>query len=161
MRPLQLHLRRFWFQKKDSELKKIPPTGEDLQTWWNWWIHEENLTRGRPFQETEPHLVVTTDTSDSGWGGYCGNLSFSGEWLPYQRRFHIKWKELKAVQLTLKHLDLDLISNRCILVRTDNTTTMAYINREGGTRSPVLSSSYSCGQETTTFLSERDIYREF
>jgi hypothetical protein len=33
---------------------------------------------------------------------------------------------------------LDTLSNKCILVLTDNTTTMAYINREGGTRSSVL-----------------------
>jgi hypothetical protein len=34
-------------------------------------------------------------------GGYCGNLSFSGGWLPHQTRFHINWMVLKAVQLTL------------------------------------------------------------
>jgi hypothetical protein len=138
MRQLQIHLRRHWSQKRDSEFKKIPPTGEDLQQWWNWWKNQSNLAQGRPFQDPVPDLIVTTDASGLGWGGYCGNQSFSGEWLPYQRRFHINWKELKAVQLTLKRLGLDTLSNKCILVRTDNTTTMAYINREGGTRSSVL-----------------------
>jgi hypothetical protein len=101
-------------------------------------MQKDTLLHGRPFQDPEPDLIVTTDASDLGWGGYCGSLSFKGNWLPYQHRFHINWKELKAVQLTLKRLDLKLLSNKCVLIRTDNTTTMAYINREGGTRSSAL-----------------------
>ena len=39
--------------------------------------------------------------------------------------------ELKAVLLALKEFQ-DLCSNNIVLVVTDNTTVLAYINKEGG-----------------------------
>jgi hypothetical protein len=80
-------------------------------------------------------MVVTTDASNLVWGGYCSSQTFKGTWLPHKKRFHINWKELKAVQLTLLRLGHQALQGKCVPVRTDNTTTIAYINRQGGTRS--------------------------
>ena len=48
--------------------------------------------------------------------------------------WHINRQEMMAVWLTLKHF-LPQVKGKVILVRSDNTTTCAYINKSGGTRS--------------------------
>jgi hypothetical protein len=74
-----------------------------------------------------------------GWGATCGNLSTNGRWSNKESLFHINVLELKAtflaVQAFLKHQ-----SNLSVKLRLDNTTAIAYINNQGGTRSPSLTS---------------------
>ena len=53
------------------------------------------------------------------------------------RKLHINHLELKAVFLALKEFQ-DLCSNNIVLVATDNTTVVAYINKEGGMKSASL-----------------------
>lgn len=48
--------------------------------------------------------------------------------------FHINCLELQAVSLALKHF-LPFLRGQNVLVRTDNTTVVAYVNRQGGLRS--------------------------
>ena len=51
---------------------------------------------------------------------------------PFQlSKLHINCLELKAVFLTLKEFK-DLCSDKIVLVATDNTTVVSYINKEGG-----------------------------
>ena len=50
---------------------------------------------------------------------------------------HINCLELQAVSLALKHF-LPFLRGQHVLVRTDNTTVVAYINRQGGLRSPQM-----------------------
>src|SRR4029434_7906981 len=50
---------------------------------------------------------------------------------------HINVLELRTVVLALRHF-LPRLSGQHVLVRTDNTSAMAYINRQGGVRSPSL-----------------------
>ena len=49
----------------------------------------------------------------------------------------INWLELKAIYLTIKHF-LPQLKDHYVLIRTDNTTCVQYILKEGGTRSPQL-----------------------
>ena len=78
--------------------------------------------------------VVTTDASLSGWGGLYEGLSVRGRWSSALQQSHIHFLELSAVFLTLKHF-LPYLRGHHVLVRTDNTTTVSYINRQGGLRS--------------------------
>ena len=55
-----------------------------------------------------------------------------------ESKLHINHLELKAVFLALKEFQ-DLCSNNIVLVATDNTTVVAYINKEGGMKSGFLS----------------------
>ena len=50
---------------------------------------------------------------------------------------HINHLELKAVFLALKEFQ-DLCTDKIVLVATDNTATVSYINKEGGMRSGPL-----------------------
>ena len=54
-----------------------------------------------------------------------------------KRRLHMNYLELKVVFLALKEFQ-DLHSNKVILIVTDTTTVIAYINKEGGMRSGPL-----------------------
>lgn len=54
--------------------------------------------------------------------------------MPQLRKLHINMLELMAVFLALKHF-LPFLEGFHVLVRTDNTTVVVYISRQGGTRS--------------------------
>ena len=60
-----------------------------------------------------------------------------GTWSVPESKLHINHFELKAVFMALKEFQ-DLCSNNIVLVATDNTTVVAYINKEGGMKSGSL-----------------------
>ena len=57
--------------------------------------------------------------------------------VPSGNKLHINYLELKAVFLALQEFQ-DLCIHKIVLVETDNTTVVSYINREGGMRSGPL-----------------------
>ena len=61
----------------------------------------------------------------------------SGHWSRACAKRHINWLELQAVWLTLKHF-LPQLQGTAVDVISDNSTTVAYINKVGGTQSPSL-----------------------
>ncbi|KAL0194500.1 hypothetical protein M9458_008072, partial [Cirrhinus mrigala] len=61
-------------------------------------------------------IVVTTDASKTGWGATCNGQAASGVW-------------------TGPRLFRPMIQGKHVLVRSDNTATVAYINHQGGVRS--------------------------
>jgi len=105
---------------------------EDL----NWWLKNlpsaQNSLLSRPFA-----LEIFSDSSRFGWGAVCGGVSVQGLWSQEELRFHINYLELKAVFLALKTFAKDSFDCR-LLLRVDNTTAIAYINRFGGVRYPLL-----------------------
>ena len=75
------------------------PSREDLV----WWI--ENTDRfPSPVSRNPPFMVITSDASNIGWDGPCGNRSTGGMWKEEEISFHIKCLELKAALFTLKAL---------------------------------------------------------
>ncbi|XP_029937836.1 uncharacterized protein LOC115380768 [Myripristis murdjan] len=98
------------------------------------WRAPSFLTRGVPMGPVLSRKVVTTDASLSGWGGIHEGRAVRGRWSIGLQRSHINFLELSAVFLSLKHF-LPSLVGRHVLVRMDNTTTVAYINRQGGLRS--------------------------
>ncbi|XP_030584735.1 uncharacterized protein LOC115779969 [Archocentrus centrarchus] len=99
------------------------------------WRHPDFLTQGVPMGTVQCGKVVTTDASLSGWGGVHEGRSVRGLWT--LQRSHINCLELLAVFLTLRRF-LPFLQGHHVLVRTDNTTTVAYINRQGGLHSRQL-----------------------
>ncbi|XP_051959811.1 uncharacterized protein LOC127627466, partial [Xyrauchen texanus] len=75
-----------------------------------------------------------TDASKLGWGTVCNGRAATGQWNRGPLRWHINCLELLAIFLALKKF-LPLIRGKHVLVRTDSTTVVAYINRQGGVRS--------------------------
>ncbi|KAG2190858.1 hypothetical protein INT47_001454, partial [Mucor saturninus] len=86
-----------------------------------------------------PQQTVYVDASDSRWGcslqhnNNNNKQTAFGHWTHQEAQMSINWRELKAAFLALKTFP-DLHNMR-ILIKTDNTTSMAYMNKQGGTRS--------------------------
>lgn len=79
---------------------------------------------------TNIKTTITTDASMKGFGGYIGSQIFQGEWNLNERSLHINCLEMKAVILTMKHF-LNQLMNKGVLIRSDNTSVVQYINRRG------------------------------
>ena len=65
--------------------------------------------------------------------------STKGLWSDREKRLHINVLELKAVSLALRDFK-DQCQNQTVLVATDNSTVLAYINKQGGTHSAEMCS---------------------
>lgn len=98
------------------------------------WQDHALLAQGVPLGLVSTRRVVTTDASLRGWRATLGDWAVSGSWSAHQRQLHINVLELTAVLLALKHF-LPLLTHHHVLVRTDNTAVVSYINRQGGLRS--------------------------
>lgn len=104
----------------------------NLQTYFNWWLSKiseaENPIRRIAYKKT-----IYTDASTTGWGAHDGKQKTHGWWDSKERLMHINYLELKAILYGLKSLAKNE-TNCSILIRVDNTTAIAYINRMGGTK---------------------------
>lgn len=95
------------------------------------------LTAGVPLGAVSSRITMTTDASLSGWGVTLMGRAVNGTWDPSRAEAHINVLELWAVFLALKHFQ-QFLQGQHVLIKTDNSTAVAYINRQGGTRSPQL-----------------------
>ena len=136
MRPLQIHLLRYYSPSRDllTRLVPIPPT---IRLHLVRWSRRDFLSSGNPLRVPQSSITVTTDASHLGWGGHClGNTAF-GDWPRADTLSHINVLEFLAVLLSLRAF-LPLLRRRTVLIRTDNVTVAAYINKQGGTHSTRL-----------------------
>ncbi|KAJ1202338.1 hypothetical protein NDU88_006138 [Pleurodeles waltl] len=136
MRALQWCLRRHWSQHK-GDLEGAVKISRDAAVDLKWWIAGNNLSQGKPFAQSPPVATVITDASTLGWGAHLGDLEIKGLWSPEEQMFHINLLELRAVRLALKAF-LPSLRGQSVQVLTDNTTTMWYINKQGGVGSYLL-----------------------
>ena len=129
MRSLQLCLHRSWDrQDLEDPVYASMECLRDLQ----WWLHLPRLSLG-----VSPDLHFWSDASDVGWGAHFDRQIASGLWDTHQAALSINAWELLAVQLGLHQFQSSL-QGRTVAVFCDNTTAVAYLRKEGGTRSPLL-----------------------
>lgn len=95
-----------------------------------WWKHNLNLEFASATIPI-PDIVLATDASNTGWGGTDNFNSTKGHWTLEENDYHINVKELLAVRYSLESL-YDSIRDKTIKVMSDNTTTVNYINQQGG-----------------------------
>ncbi len=91
-----------------------------------------------PLEQVSRHVVVSTDASATGWGAMCNGHAAAGLWTGPQLQWHINCLELLAVWLALRRFRT-LLHEKHILVRSDNTATVVYINHQGDLRSRRMS----------------------
>ena len=89
------------------------------------------MLSGQPLHPLKHALQIFTDASKEGWGARLNKRTARGTWSLPESKLHINHFELKAIFLALSEIQ-DLCSNNIVLVATDNTTVVAYINKEGG-----------------------------
>ncbi len=102
------------------------------------WTDLAFLRAGVPLEQVSRHVVVTTDASSTGWGATCNGQAASGLWTGPRLLWHINCLDLLAVHLALRQFR-PLLLGKHVLVRTDNTAAVSYINRMGGIRSRRMS----------------------
>ena len=76
-------------------------------------------------------MVIESDASTLGWGASLTNTSTGRSWTPQERSRHINYLELLAAFLALKTFVTNT-HNKAILLRLDNVTAIAFLNRMGG-----------------------------
>ncbi len=106
------------------------------------WSDLSFLRAGVPLEQVSRHAVVYTDGFAEGWGVTFNGFAVSGVWTGPQLHWHINCLELLALHLALNRLKRCLRGEH-VLVRTDSTATVAYINRQGGLRSRRMS-QFAC-----------------
>ncbi|XP_073956606.1 uncharacterized protein [Choristoneura fumiferana] len=109
--------------------RPIPPSVLEDLAWWR-----ANLRQVSPIHLPEPSLFITTDAADKGWGAIVNGQKFWGLWSENQQKWHNNQKELHALYEALQRIDLD-IKNKTLMLQTDNRTSVAYLVKQGGTRS--------------------------
>lgn len=99
---------------------------KDLQ----WWHNCIKMAKN-PIKNCQFEVEIYSDASGIGWGIFCDGQVANGFWTEEDKENHINHLELLAAFLGLQCFAKYL--NSCqILLRIDNTTAIAYINRMGG-----------------------------
>ena len=133
-RPLQFSFRDRWDRRSLSQQIKILPFDRRVL---HWWTLRSNVMQGVSLIPYRTQVTIFTDASLAGWGAHTNSLTVSGIWPPAWRHFTINWLEMQAIKLALIEF-LPAIKCKHVLIMSDNKTAVAYINKQGGTRSKRL-----------------------
>ncbi|CAC5387703.1 unnamed protein product [Mytilus coruscus] len=133
MRPIQLHLLHYWKPSSKDLLCQIPFTLH-LKSHLIWWLDRANTAMGRSFHQWSANITITTDASKTGFEGHMKGQICQGKWTETQQSLHINILELDAVHRTVQHF-LPQLQGQNVLIKSDNTTLVQYVNKQGGTRS--------------------------
>ena len=79
-------------------------------------------------------VTISTDASMKGWGAVCQGCSVWVLWRPSWRGVHVNLLKLEAVCQVLVNF-LPVSWGKPVLIRTDNSAVVSYINRQGGMHS--------------------------
>ena len=132
MRPIQWHLKNNW--RVPESLEKVIPVPNSLHPHLRWWLEESNVLLGQPLHPLKHALQIFTDALR---GTHLDEHTARGTWSLLESKLHINHLELKAVFLALKEFQT-LCCSKTVLIATNNTTVVAYINKEGGMKSGFL-----------------------
>ena len=132
MRPFQFHLKEHW--RYPQSLDSLLPWTETISAHLDWWQNPTNVMRGADLHPKDHSIQLFRDASNKSWGAHLDQSSTKGLWSDREKRLHINVLELKAVSLAFRSFK-DQCQNQTVLVATDNSTVVAYINKQGGTHS--------------------------
>ncbi|XP_068098726.1 uncharacterized protein [Hyperolius riggenbachi] len=134
-RQLQLWILQVWNRGVRNLDKKvfIPYY---IKTLLQWWSEPSQLTVGCLW-DFPTQRIITTDASSWGWGAHMDSSPIQGTWDSSLRLAHSNIRELEAVRQALLHFQ-DQIRFQHVTIRSDNSTVVAYLNHQGGTRSRTI-----------------------
>ena len=132
MRPFQFHLKEHW--RYPRSLHSLLPWTETISAHLDWWQNPTNVVKGSDLHPKDHSIQLFTDASSKRWGAHLEQTSTKGLWSDREKRLHINVLDLKAVSLALRSFK-DQYQNQTVLVATDNSTVVAFINKQGGTHS--------------------------
>ncbi|XP_051165692.1 uncharacterized protein LOC127284339 [Leptopilina boulardi] len=139
-------------ENQNNPNKKITltePAIEDLK----WWDAEISTVKNK-IRTSIFDLEIFSDASTTGWGATCGNRNAKGFWSQEDKKRHINYLEIKAAFLGLKSF-ASSICHKQLLLRIDNITALAYLNKMGGIKHKDLN---SLTREIWEWCKARDIW---
>ena len=136
MRSLQWHLKSQWSPESDPPSLPVALPGEARRDL-SWWMVRDHLLVGVRFGTPAPDLHLYSDASSSGWGAHLLDQNVSGVWSAQEKLLHINLLEMKALFLALQAFQEDVAGHH-VTAMCDNSTVVAYINKQGGTVSRPL-----------------------
>ena len=102
-----------------------------------WWVENVENSYIRIRDTPEIDMTIHTDASKEnggGWGASDGkHADINGRWSFPEQKLHINILELMAINLAIKAYIPLYESCNHIRIMSDNTTAIAYINKQGGT----------------------------
>ena len=113
-------------QSYQTLINLSPEARTDLQ----WWLSDLSHNCSAMIVKPEASIVIESDASMSGWGAVCQGVTTGGRWTSEEFGSHINWLELRAIFLALQSFLKDK-TNLSVLVRSDNRTAIAYLNKMG------------------------------
>ena len=143
LRPVQWCLASQWRILTDR-LDQTVVLDERARGAMRWWLDPQNLFRGMPLSEYLPDRTFFTDASEIAWGAHMDQLQLSGMWNAQEQTLHINVLELRAVRHAFEQWGPLSPPGTKWLVFTDNSTVVAHVNKQGGTRSRELSLEAEC-----------------
>ena len=136
MRSLQWHLKSQWSPESDPPSLPVA-LPEEARRDLSWWMVRDHLLTGVRFGTPTPDLHLYSDASSSGWGAHLLDQNVSGVWSAQEKLLHINLLEMKALFLALQAFQEDVAGHH-VTAMCDNSTVVAYINKQGGTVSRPL-----------------------
>ena len=136
MRSLQWHLKTHWSPESDPPSLPVALPKEARRDL-SWWMVRDHLLTGVRFGTPAPDLHLYSDASSSGWGAHLLDQNVSGVWSDQEKLLHINLLEMKALFLGLQAFREDVIGHH-VTAMCDNSTVVAYVNKQGGTVSQAL-----------------------
>jgi hypothetical protein len=127
---------RALFDSKQNYLVRMQIRSTTAQSDLKWWETNIHHVFNKIRKDTYD-LEVETDASRTGWGACCHHQKVHGWWTTQDSQQHINALELKAALYGIKIFTKDKTSCN-ILLRLDNTTAIATINRMGSTKYETL-----------------------
>ena len=136
MRSLQWHLKSQWSPESDPPSLPVA-LPEEARRDLSWWMVRDHLLVGVQFGTPAPDLHLYSDASSSGWGAHLLDQNVSGVWSAQEKLLHINLLEMKALFLALQAFQEDVAGHH-VTAMCDNSTVVAYVNKQGGTVSRPL-----------------------
>ena len=130
MRALQWHLKMHWSPESDPPSLPVA-LPEEARRDLSWWMVRDHLLVGVRFGTPAPDLHLYSDASLSGWGAHLLNQNVSGVWSAQEKLLHISLLEMKALFLGLQAFQ-EVVAGHHVTAMCDNSTVVAYVNKQGG-----------------------------
>ena len=136
MRSLQWHLKTQWSSESDPPSLPVA-LPEEARRDLSWRMVKDHLLTGVRFGTPAPDLHLYSDASSLGWGAHLLDQNVSGVWSDQEKLLHINLLEMKALFLGLQAFQEDVAGHH-VTAMCDNSTVVAYVNKQGGTVSWAL-----------------------
>ena len=135
MRPIQWHVKKNW--RVPETMAKVIPIPKSFHPHLKWWLEESSVLQGQPLQPTKTCYGDFYRCIKRRVGCSLKRVLYKGRLVPFRKQTAHKLSGTKGGLSGPKRVQ-DLCSNNIVLIATDNSTVVAYINKEGGMKSGPL-----------------------